>query len=139
VSAPRGTTRRRTTRPRRPRRGFTLVELIVAVALMGGVLLSFAAFAQRMGHANGVSGQRTAMSDLVVERLEKVKSLGDYATLDTTAVTESNLGTGYAGYVRQTYVRRTLTTSADHKTVTVVVRIPALKDSVVKTTVIPAF
>lgn len=115
------------------------MELIIAVALMGGVLLSFIAFAQRMAHAGGLSSQRTAASDFVVERLEKVKTLPDYATLDTAAITESNLGPGYAGWVRQTYVRRTLTTSADHKTVTVVVRMPALKDSVVKTSIVPAF
>jgi hypothetical protein len=36
-------------------------------------------------------------------------------------------------------VKRTQTTTADHKTVTVVVRITALNDSVVKTSVIPAF
>jgi prepilin-type N-terminal cleavage/methylation domain-containing protein len=123
----------------RARRGFTLVELLVAVALMGGVLLSFVAFAQRMGHAGGLSTQRTSASDFVVERLEKIKSAADYAGIDSMAVTETNLGAGFTGWARQTYVRRTLSTSADHKTVTVVVRITPLKDSVVKTTVIPAF
>jgi prepilin-type N-terminal cleavage/methylation domain-containing protein len=129
----------RSTRRVRARRGFTLVELVVAVALMGGVLLSFLTFAQRLGHASGVSTQRTSASDFVVERLEKIKSSTDYAAIDGMAVTETDLGAGYAGWVRQTYVRRTLSTSADHKTVTVVVRVAPLKDSVVKTTVIPAF
>ena len=123
---------------RRLRRGFTLVELLVAVALMGGVLLGFAAFAQRMGHATGLASQRTAESDLAVERLEAVRALTDYAAIDAMALVESPPAVP-TGYQRQTYVRRTQNAAADHKTITVVVRMPALKDSVVKTTVIPAF
>ena len=120
------------------RRGFTLVELLVAIALMGGILLTFAAFTQRMGHANGLASQRTNESDLAVERLEAVRALTDYTAIDAMAVTESP-PTVPTGYQRQTYVRRTQNSAADHKTITVVVRISALKDSVVKTTVIPAF
>ena len=122
----------------RARRGFTLVELIVAIALIGGVLLTFAAFSQRLAHGNALAGRRSTASDLAVERLETVRALTDYASVDAAAVTENAI-VGFPGFVRQTYVRRTAGATADHKTVTVVVRIPALRDSVTKTSVIAAF
>jgi prepilin-type N-terminal cleavage/methylation domain-containing protein len=122
----------------RPRRGFTLVEVVVAVALLGGVLLSFAAFAQRMARGNSLATQRSTASDLAVERLEAVRSATDYAAIDAYAVSEPTLA-GYPNIARQTYVRRTQGTASDHKTVTVVVRLTALRDSIVKTTIIPAF
>ena len=89
------------------RRGFSLLELLVAVAMMGGVLLAFLTFTQKMGRAGGLATQRTTASDLAVERLETVKAATDYAAIDAMATTESNLGTGYSAFTRQTYVRRT--------------------------------
>jgi Tfp pilus assembly protein FimT len=120
------------------RRGFSLAVLVVTVALLGGVLLGFATFAQRMARGSSLATRRSTASDLAVERLEAVRAATDYAAVDAFAVRE-NAVTGYPGLVRQTYVRRTLSGTADHKTVTVVVTATALNDSVVKTTVIPAF
>jgi hypothetical protein len=108
------------------------------VALLGGVLLSFATFTQRMTRGNSLATQRTTASDLAVERLETVRSSTDYAAIDAFAIKETSIP-GFTGFVRQTYVRRTQSSAADHKTVTVVVNITTLRDSIVKTTVIPAF
>jgi prepilin-type N-terminal cleavage/methylation domain-containing protein len=125
-------------RRRHARRGFTLVEVIVSIALLAGVMLGFATFTQRMAHGSSVASQRSSESDLAVDRLETIKALTDYSAIDAYAVTEPSI-TGYPGLSRQTYVRRTQSTAADHKTVTVVVRQTTLGDSVVKSTVISAF
>ena len=131
-------TRNSIVRRRVMRRGFSLAEVVVAVALLSGVVLGFANFMQRFARSTTQASQRTTESDLAVERLEVVRAATDYAGIDAYAVREATI-TGYPGFVRQTYVRRTSTTTADHRTVTVVVSNAALGDSVMKTTVITAF
>lgn len=120
------------------RPGFTLAEVIIAVALLSGVILTFGAFMQRFARSTTQNSQRSTESDLAVERIEAVKTSATYAGIDAFGVREATIS-GYPGYVRQTYVVRTSSTVADHRTVTVVVRNSALGDSVVKTTVITAF
>jgi Tfp pilus assembly protein PilV len=120
------------------RRGVTLAEVVVAFALLGGVVLSFATFTQRFTHNTSQASTRSTASDLAVERLESVKSAATYVAIDAMIATEPTIP-GFAGFARQTYVRRTLSSIADHKTVTVVVRNRSLGDSIVKTTVIPSF
>lgn len=120
------------------RRGFSLAEVLVAIVMLGGVALAFATFAQRMARGSSLATRRSTASDLAVERLESVKGARDYAAVDAFAVREASV-TGFAGFTRDTYVRRTVGPTADHKIVTVVVGIPALRDSVVKTTIVAAF
>jgi len=130
--------RRRKCLTPRGRRGFSLVEVIMAIVLLSGVLLGFAVFTQRMAHGNATATTRSTESDLAVDRLETVRAATDYASIDAFGVAEPTIA-GFAGYTRSTYVLRTVTTAADHKTVTVVVAKPSIHDSVVKTTVIAAF
>ncbi len=135
---------RRTTTPRRAahgahgRRGFSLVEVIIAIGFLATVALGFATFSQRMARASSVATQRSTASDLAVERLETVRGATTYASVDGYASTEATVS-GYTAYKRRTYVQSTATATANHKTVTVVVTHIALQDSVVKTTVIAAF
>lgn len=120
------------------RRGFSLIEVIMAIVLLSGVLLGFAAFSQRMAHGNSLATTRSTESDLAVDRLETVRAATDYPSIDAFGVLETSIA-GFPGYTRRTYVTRTVNSAADHKTITVVVSRPTIRDSVVKTTVIAAF
>ncbi len=125
------------------RRGFSLVEVIVALTLLSGVLLGFAYFAEQATHANQDISARALASDLVVARIEQIKASRPYTAIVTTynAQTEAWTGTSpNAGFTRQTFVSRTGPTAQnDFVTVTVVVSGRGLSPAVRRTTSIAAF
>lgn len=127
----------------RRRRGFSLVEVIVALTLFAGVLLGFAHYAQPMLRSNQAITTTALASDLAVARLEQIKAWRPYSTLISTfnSVSETWSGTDTnAGFTRQTFVTRTgPTTQADYMTVTVVVSGRQLNPPVRRTTSIAAF
>ncbi len=123
--------------------GFTLVETIVALLILGGALLGLALFVSRMAHAGTDSNLVGTANELAVDRIETIKSHLTYATIDAYAGTESSIpGQGNAGFVRQTIIRHVgggTADSVDYRVVTVVVTNPAMTDTIRKTTVIAAF
>ncbi len=125
------------------RRGFSLVEVIVAITLLSGVLLGFAYFAEQATHANQGISARALASDLVVARIEQIKASRPYGGLVTTYNNQTETWTGSnpnAGFTRQTYVSRTGPTAQDdYVTVTVVVSGRGLTPVVRRTTSIAAF
>ncbi len=120
------------------RRGFTLVEVVFAIAMLGGVLLGFAAFTRNFVRASNAAALRAAASDCAVERIEAAKAATTYAGLDTLTGNEP-VARCTGGYARRTVVRQTRTAQLDYKTVTVTVTHPALGTTVSKTTAIAAF
>ena len=120
------------------RAGFTLVEVIFAIAMLGGVLLGFAAFTRNFLRASNIAALRAMASDCAVERSEAAKASTSYAALDTLAGIEPTI-TCAVGYARRTAVRQTRTAQLDYKTITVTVTTRALGTSVSKTTAIAAF
>ena len=123
---------------RTPRAGFTLVEVVFATAMLGGVLLGFAVFTRNFVRASNRATLRATASDCAVERIEAAKASTSYAALDTLAGTEPTI-TCAAGYARRTVVLQTRTAQVDYRTITVTVTHQALGTSVSKTTVIAAF
>ena len=124
---------------RHARAGFTLVEVVFAVALLGAVLLGFANFTRRFVRASNAATLRATASDLAVARLEAAKANTTYAALDTLAGTEVTVAGAPAGFARRTVVRQTRTAQFDYKTITVTVTNAALATTVNKTTAIAAF
>ena len=120
-------------------RGFTLAEVVFAIAMLGSVLLGFAVFTRNFVRASNGAALRASASDFAVERIEAAKSATSYAGIDALAGTEPTIANAPAGYARRTVVLRTYTIQADYKTVTVTVTHPALGTSVSKTTAIAAF
>lgn len=129
-------------RNRRARRGMTLVEVIVALGLLGGVLLGMAAFGIRLAQASTVARIRATAGQLISDRLESVKSAPRYTVIDSMFVaTETNIA-NFPGYTRQTWVGRVggaATDTIDYKLITVEVRHPRLVKPMRKTTAIPPF
>jgi prepilin-type N-terminal cleavage/methylation domain-containing protein len=127
----------------RPRRGFSLAEVIVAMTILTTSLLGFAAIAQKFTRANSDVLSRTLGSEIATARIEQIKAARPYGTLVTTYhnVTESWTGThAWSGFSRRTLVTRTgPTATADYMTVTVIVSGRALNPVIRRTTSVAAF
>jgi prepilin-type N-terminal cleavage/methylation domain-containing protein len=127
------------------RRGLSLVEVIVALAILGGVLLALGMFSARLAQATSTARVRVTAAQLVAERLEQVKSAPRYAAIESLYVaTESNVASpdSVGRYSRRTWVTRVggaFTDTIDYKIVTVQVSEANQKGNVRKTTVIAPF
>lgn len=137
-----GYKRGRSLKGRRGRRGLTLIEVIVSLGLLGGVLLSMAAFAVKLAQATTVARIRATAGQLISDRLESIKSAPRYTVIDSMFVaTEYPVG-NFPGFTRQTWVSRVGGTPADtidYKLITVEVRHPKMAKPMRKTSAIPPF
>jgi prepilin-type N-terminal cleavage/methylation domain-containing protein len=137
--------RRSLSAPVRPRRGLSLVEVIVALAILGGVLLALAMFSARLAQATSSSRIRVTAQQMVSERLEQVKSAPRYTAIESMFVaTEANVPSpdSVGKFTRRTWVTRVggaLTDTIDYKIVTVQVSEANQRGNVRKTTVIAPF
>jgi prepilin-type N-terminal cleavage/methylation domain-containing protein len=131
--------------PVRERRGMTLMEVIVALGILGGVMLGLGVFSMRLSQATSAARLRIAAAQLVAERLEAVKSAPRYSAIDSFFVaTEGSVsgGQGLPNFSRRTWVTRiggAVSDTIDYKIVTVQVSNPQMPTSVRKTTVIAPF
>jgi Tfp pilus assembly protein PilV len=128
----------------RPRAGFTLVETVVPLMILGAALLAMAMFVARMANTTTYSRLLGTANELAADRLETVKSAPSYSSIDSLyAGTEPTIaGATYKGFSRQTLVRHVggqPTDSVDYRIVTVIVTNPALPSPVRKTTAIAAY
>lgn len=127
------------------RRGLSLVEVIVALAILGGVLLALGMFSARLAQATSTARVRVTASQLANERIERVKTAIRYTAIESLFVaTEANVASpdGVGKYSRRTWVTRvggTLADTIDYKIVTVQVSEANQKGNVRKTTVIAPF
>ena len=131
-----------TTSNPRVRAGMTMLEVVVAMSILGGALLSMALFTARMSHNTGTARMQSTANQLVNDRMESVKGAPRYSAIESLFVkTETNMP-GFKGYTRKTTVTRTggkVTDSLDYKTVTVEVTNPQLTKAVRKSTIIAPF
>ncbi|HVX38664.1 MAG TPA: hypothetical protein VHB25_03740 [Gemmatimonadaceae bacterium] len=134
--------RPRAPRAARARRGLTLVEVIVAFSLLGGVMLGLGAFSVRLSQETSRARMRITASQLADDRIEVVKSAPRYSAIESLYVkTEASIP-GYPNFARQTSVTRVggaLADTIDYKIVTVQVTNPQMTGAVKKTTVIAPF
>jgi prepilin-type N-terminal cleavage/methylation domain-containing protein len=128
------------------RRGLSLVEVIVALSILGGVLLGLGMFSARLAQATSTARVRVTASQLANERIEQVKAAIRYTAIETLFVaTEASVPSpdGIGKYSRRTWVTRvggTLADTIDYKIVTVQVSEANQKGGPVrKTTVIAPF
>src|SRR5258705_5678867 len=64
-----------------PREGLTLVEVIVALSILGGVLLALGMFSARLSQATSSSRIRITAAQLAADRLETVKGAARYSAI----------------------------------------------------------
>jgi prepilin-type N-terminal cleavage/methylation domain-containing protein len=127
------------------RRGFTLVEVVVALAILTGALLGLSLFIARMAQATSSARLLGTATELASDRLELVKSATTYSTIDSlyTATETSIPGSpDYFGFTRKTLIQHVgglATDSVDYKIITVIVTHVSLTLPVRKTTSLAAF
>lgn len=124
---------------RSPRRGMTLIEVMIALSIITTAMLGLGAFLPNFLHASATGTILSAASDLAVSRIEAIKTWPKYATLEATYnVTETSFPS-CRGCSRVTLIVRTTSATSDYKTVTVTVTGPNIVTPVAKTTAIAAF
>jgi prepilin-type N-terminal cleavage/methylation domain-containing protein len=124
------------------RRGVSLVEVIVALGILGGALMGMAAFAVRLAQATTKARVRATAGQLISDRLEIVKSAPRYAAIDTLYPGTEGVIPGFPGFVRQTWVSHVgggPSDTIDYRLITVEVRNPKLGANMRKTSAIPPF
>lgn len=128
--------------PNTRRDGFTLIELMVALIILGGVLLSTAEYFRRFSRTNASTLLSNTALDLSTARLEEIKVDRNYLGLGSWIATETNLSClpSSAGcFTRVTQGLRTNNATNDHWHFTVTVSHVRLPRPVVKTTAIARF
>ena len=134
--------RHRTRRTARQRRGLSLVEVIVALSILGGVLFAFGMFSARLSQSTSTGRIRIQAAQLAADRLEIVKGAPRYSAIESLYVATENTIAGNPGYARRTWVQRVgcaVTDTIDYKIITVQVTNAQMKGNVRKTTVIAPF
>ena len=125
------------------RSGFTLVEVLIAVTILGGVILGMTEFTQRFTRATADASVLARASDAATAQLETVKAWRTYGTLVGTYHNNSltyPATSPYRGLTRRTLAVRTgPTATTDHVTVTVIVSGPGLETPVRRSTIIASF
>lgn len=136
--------RRRPDLAARSRRGLTLVEVIVALAILGGVLIALGMFSVRLSQSTTSSRIRVQAAQLAADRLEAVKGAPRYSAIESLFVATEATVPNNPGFRRQTWVTRvggSLADTIDYKIVTVQVTNSQLASTatVRKTTTIAPF
>lgn len=120
------------------RRGFTLIEVILALSILLVVMVGFVSMTGRTVHVAATSDREQAAIQLATDRIEQVRSDPNYAALDTLyAKTESSFPT-LPGFTRTTQIVRTTTGANDYKRITVTVSGPGLAAPVTRTVTVAA-
>jgi prepilin-type N-terminal cleavage/methylation domain-containing protein len=124
------------------RAGFSIIELMVALIILGGVLLSTAEYFRRYSRTNATTSLANTALDLATQRLEDIKVDRNYLGLGGWIATETNLNClpmSAGCFTRVTQAARTNTAVYDHWHFTVTVSHIRLPRPVVKTTAIARF
>jgi prepilin-type N-terminal cleavage/methylation domain-containing protein len=130
------------TSPKVPRAGLSLLEVMVALTILGTALLGMAEYGRRFAKINATSMTQNTALDVATDRLERVKAERNYTSMDTLAGTHTvvvNTGGVNVSYTRTTTILRTLSPTLDYKTVTVSVTRPTMAVPVKKTSAVPRF
>ena len=125
----------------------TIIEVMFAIVILSGVMLSMSRFGQSFTRATRNAANLAIASDLATARLQVVLGHPTYTTIVSTfnSTTETSGGSanpsmaGYVGYTRTTRATRTQNDSTDYVTVTVTVNAAVLNAPVAKTSVLAAF
>lgn len=120
------------------RRGISLLEVMVALTILGTTLIGMAEYGRRYARSNANASMLNNALDLASGRVERVKAERNYTSMDTLAGTETSIA-GYTNYKRVTTIVQTLSSQYNYKTVTVTVSHPSMRTAVKKTTAVARF
>lgn len=120
------------------RRGFTLIEVMLALSILAVVIVGLVSMTGRTAHVAATSDREQAAIQLATDRVEQVRSEPNYAKLDSLFVaTETSFPT-LPGFTRTTQIVRTTLGPNDYKKITVTVNGPGLAAPVTRTVTVAA-
>lgn len=122
------------------RRGFTLIEVILALTILLVVLMLLATSTGRTVHTAAIASAQEAALQLAMDRVEQVRADPRYSAIDTLyAGTETGFPS-LPGYTRTTKIVRVggLNQANDYKRITVTVTGPGLTVPVARSTTVAA-
>ena len=120
------------------RAGLSLLEVMVALTILGTALIGMAEYGRRFASTNANAMTQNNAMDIATGRLERVKAERNYTSMDTLGGTHSINHNGMV-YSRVTRIVRTQTPKFDYKTVTVTVYRPGMLRPVKKTSAVASF
>jgi prepilin-type N-terminal cleavage/methylation domain-containing protein len=121
-------------------RGFTLIEVILALTILLVVMMMLATTTGKTVHIATTSANQESAIQLAIDRVEQVRADPKYNSLDSTyAITETTFPT-LSGFTRVTSIVRTggVGQPNDYKKVTVRVTGPGVSPAVVRTVTVAA-
>lgn len=121
-------------------RGFTLIEVILALTILMVVMVMLARTTGNTVHTTAMSGNQQAALELAMDRVEQVRADPNYDALEATYnATESAFPT-LPGFTRVTQIVRTGGTGQpnDYKKVTVTVTGPGITTAITRTVTVAA-
>jgi prepilin-type N-terminal cleavage/methylation domain-containing protein len=124
------------------RKGLTLIEVMIALTILAGAMLSMAAYLTKFARTISAADVVATANELAADKLEAVKASPRYAAIDTLYGGTEHLSSPYQGYTRVTTVQRVGGGDEDlydYRTVTVTVSNSRLPNPVSKTSIIAAF
>jgi prepilin-type N-terminal cleavage/methylation domain-containing protein len=119
----------------RDRRGFTLIEVIIAMVILLTVISAMATATGGFVRSVAEDDLRAAAVQLADDRIQAIEMDPDYNNFGAYAVTENNFPT-LAGFTRVTRITRITAGGQDHTVVSVVVNGPGLVRPVQRTTTV---
>ncbi|MGE0352775.1 MAG: prepilin-type N-terminal cleavage/methylation domain-containing protein [Gemmatimonadales bacterium] len=123
------------------RRGFTIIEVMIAIVILGIVAASLGRFVGGFLHAVGTSTTRTVATSVAQEQIERIELDPSYTGLVATYNNVTTTGfPDYPNMTRTTRVTRTTGNNPrrDYTTVTVQVTEPTLNRPINLTVVVAA-
>jgi prepilin-type N-terminal cleavage/methylation domain-containing protein len=123
------------------RRGFTLIEVMIALVILTIVSVSLGKFVGSFLHAVGTSTTKTVATAVAQEQLEIIRADPNYANL--VATYNGQTATGFPGYAAMTRTLRVVRTTGnaprrDYTTITVTVSEPTMGTPINVTIVVAA-
>jgi len=103
------------------RAGFTLAEVILAMAILVVVIVSLMTMTARTVHVTALSDREQAAIQMATDRTDQIRSDPNYPALDTAYAKTETAVASYPGFTRVTVVTRTTASGQDYKKFTVTV------------------
>jgi len=124
----------------RSRKGFTLIEVVAAVVILGAVVMAISSVLGKFMHLVATSDREAAALELTQDRIQQIQMDPNYNGLDTLYHVTENTFPTLVGYTRTTTVSHVGGTGQtnDYKLVMVTVTGPGLASPISRSVTIAA-
>lgn len=124
----------------RTERGFTLIEVILALTILMVVMVLLARTTSNTVHSTALNASQQAALELAMDRVEQVRSDPNYTALEATYNATENAFPTLPGFTRVTLIVQTggVGQPNDYKKVTVTVTGPGITTAITRTVVVAA-